>query len=143
MSSKTQDDDPAIFVALKEGALHNALARPNAPCAQGTTATESGKLFHKWLYSHLSRSIPISEEVNGLFCIREGGENQYYQELLTRLTVRQVQKVEENLSSLFNERNPRAGTVAEWSHNCQRHGYLIGHIFVVGRQGIDLLFAVL
>ena len=91
MSSKTQDD-PAIFIALKEGALHDVLAQPNAPCAQGTTATESGKLFSKWLYDHLFRSISLSEEANG---VREGGDNMYYRELLTRLTVRQVEKVEE------------------------------------------------
>ena len=94
MSSKTQDD-PAIFIALKEGALHDVLAQPNAPCAQGTTATESGTLFSKWLYDHLFRSISLSEEANGLFCVREGGDNMYYRELLTRLTVRQVEKVEE------------------------------------------------
>ena len=76
-----------IFIALKEGALHDALALPNAPCPQGTTATESGKVFQNWLYSHLSSSIPISEDVNGLFCKRQGGESKYFQELLTRLTI--------------------------------------------------------
>ena len=99
--------------------------------------------FSKWLYDHLFRSIPLSKETNGLFCRRECGENVYYRELLTRLTVRQVEKAEEQLSSLFSEVNPRAGTVAEWSRNCQRHGHLIGHVFVIGRQGIDLIFAVL
>ena len=100
---------------------------------------QSPAQFSKWLYDHLFRSISLFEEANGLFCVRDGGVNMYYRELLTRLTVRQVEKVEEQLSSLFNERNPRAGTVAEWSHNYQRHGHLIGHVFVIGRQGIDLI----
>ena len=38
---KTQEG-PVIVICLREGAIHSALALPNAPCRQGVDVTESG-----------------------------------------------------------------------------------------------------
>ena len=38
-------EDPAIVICLKEGAIHEAMALPHAPCRQGATATESGEIY--------------------------------------------------------------------------------------------------
>ena len=46
---KTQEDQ-AIVICLREGAIHAALALSNAPCRQGIDVTESGKNFSEWLY---------------------------------------------------------------------------------------------
>ena len=65
---KTQED-PAIVICLREGAIHAALALPNAPCRQGIDVTESGKNFSEWLYIELFSAVTLSRKVNGLLIV--------------------------------------------------------------------------
>ena len=52
--------------------------------------------------------------------------------------------IEMRLCMQFNQVNPiPAGSIPEWSHDCETQGFHLGHIFVIGRQGIDLIFAAL
>ena len=82
--------------------------------------------------------------MNGLNCGFTNNVPTYYREILTGLSKGQVSKVEVHLRKLFNQDIPApAGSTSEWSQNCERQGLLIGHIFVIGRQGIDLIFAAL
>ena len=68
----------------------------------------------------------------------------FYREIVTKLNCDQVEKLETHLHILFNQTAPApAGSTTEWSHDCHTRGLLLGHIFVIGRQGIDLIFAAL
>ena len=140
---KTQVD-PAIVICLREGAVHEALNLPNAPCRQGRTVTESGLIFSDWIYGELCSSTPLSSDVNGMNCGFVNNAPTYYKEILTGLSKREVKKVEAQLRRLFNQDNPPPpGSTSEWSLQCEQQGLLLGHIFVIGRQGIDLIFAAL
>ena len=137
---KTQED-PAIVICLKEGAIHMAMAMalPHAPCRQGATATESGEIFSEWLYKDLCSAIPLSPEINGLYCSGRNNVPTCYREILMRLNNRQVAVIEMRLSMQFNQDPVPAGSIPEWSHNCETQGFHLGHVFVIGRQGIDLI----
>ena len=115
---KTQED-PAIVICLKEGAIHEALALPHAPCRQGATATESGEIFSEWLYKDLCSAIPLSPEINGLNGSGSNNVPTYYREILMRLNNRQVEAIEMRLSMKFNQDPVPAGSIPEWSHNCE------------------------
>ena len=139
---KTQEG-PAIVICLREGAIHSALALPNAPCRQGVDVTESGKLFSDWLYVELCSAVSLCRD-NGLNCGAVNNVPTYYREIVTKLSCDQVETLESHLRILFNQTAPApAGSTSDWSHNCQSRGLLLGHIFVIGRQGIDLIFAAL
>ena len=99
---KTQED-PAIVIYLKEGAIHEALALAHAPCRQGATVTESGEIFSDWLYKTLCSAIPLTPEVNGLYCSGRNNVREYFREVLTRLNTRQVELIETWLSMQFNQ----------------------------------------
>ena len=132
-----------IVITIREGAVHEALGLPNAPCRRGVGPTESGNAFSLWLFEDILTETPLSRRANGLLCGTNNNTNIYYREILTRLNSRQVETIEERLVYLFNQVNPPPrGSTAEWSKECEARGFLLGHIFVIGRQRIDLIFAV-
>ena len=81
---KTQEG-PAIVICLREGAIHSALALPNAPCRQGVDVTESGKLFSDWLYVELCSAVSLCRD-NGLNCRAVNNVPTYYREIVTKLS---------------------------------------------------------
>ena len=105
--------------------------------------TESGKLFSDWLYVELYSAVSLSRD-NGLNCGAVNNVPTYYREIVTKLSCDQVETLESHLRILFNQTAPApAGSTSDWSHDCHSRGLLLGHIFVIGRQGIDLIFAAL
>ena len=72
---------------LREGAIHEALALPNAPCRQGLDVTESGKIFSEWLYLELLTKFTICLKDNGLNCGFTNGIPTYYCEILIRVSL--------------------------------------------------------
>ena len=80
-----------------------------------------------------------------MFCRYEGANEINARDVIIRLTVDLVSKVEQELCLLFNNRMPQPGSVSEWSLSCRNRNpdVVIGHIYVVGRLGIDLIFVVL
>ena len=112
-------------------------------CRQGVDVPESGKLFSDWLYVELCSAVSLSRD-NGLNCGAVNNVPTYYREIVTKLSCDQVETLESHLRILFNQTAPApAGSTSDWSHDCQSRGLLLGHIFVIGRQGIDLIFAAL
>ena len=73
--------------------------------------------------------------------------HKFYREILTKLNTQQVEDIEMHLAIQFNQdttpASVPAGLIAEWSRSCEAHDYHLGHFFVIGRQGIDLIFAAL
>ena len=78
----------------------------HAPCRQGATATESGKIFSRWLYNGLCSAISLSPEINGLNCSGRNNVPTYYKDILKRLSNRQVELIEMHLRMQFNTGGP-------------------------------------
>ena len=136
-------NDPCIIICLKEGAVHEALALPGAPVPQGPTVTESGVRFGQWLYDNICNAVPLTKSSNELFCNVSNNVSTHYREVLTGMNQDQLAAVEHHLVFLFAQHNPPAGSVPSWSIACEAQGLLLGHIFTVGKQGINLIFACL
>ena len=134
MYFSTQNDrDPCIIICLREWAVHQALTLNGAPVQQGADATESGQRFGLWLYGSICNAIPLTRPANGVVCNMVNNISFYYREVLTGM----------NQDQLFAQQNTPVGTTANWSLECEAQGLLLGHVFTVGKQGINLIFTAL
>ena len=130
-----KETDPAVFISLREGAIHEALGLPNAPCVRGANVTQSGQNFREWLNTTMCNRTPLNTAEN---CLHKGYDNnveEFFEELFIGLKPGQVASLERVLGILFSQRNSPPGSTAEWTDLCRTNGLLLGHIFVIGAQG--------
>ena len=130
-----RETDPAVFISLREGAIHEALGLPNAPCVQGANVTQSGQNFREWLNTTMCNRTPLNTAEN---CLHKGYDNnceEFFKELFIGLKPGLVASLERVLGILFSQRHPPPGSTAEWTDLCRTNGLLLGHIFVIGAQG--------
>ena len=101
-----EEIDPAVFISLREGAIHEALGLPNAPCVRGANVTQSGEIFREWLNTALCNRTPLNTAEN---CLYKGYDNnceEFFEELFIVLKSGQVASLERVLGVLFNQRHP-------------------------------------
>ena len=130
-----EEKDPAVFISLREGAIHEALGLPNAPCVRGANVTQSGEIFREWLNTAMCNRTPLNVDENCLYKGHENNREEFFEELFIGLKSGQVASLERVLGVLFKQRRPPPGSTAEWTDLCRTNGLLLGHIFVIGAQG--------
>ena len=130
-----QEEDPAVFILLREGAIHIALGLPNPPCNQGLDVTQSGANFRAWLNTTICNQTPLSQVQNGVYRMHINNSLVFFEDVYVQLKPGQVDNLERALGGLFNQRQPPPGSTAEWSEACKARGLLLGHVFIVGAQG--------
>ena len=101
-----QEEDPAVFILLREGAIHIALGLPNSPCNQGLDVTQSGANFRTWLNTTICNQTPLSKVDNGVYREYVNNSRVCFEDVYVQLKPGQVDRLEEVLSVLFNQRRP-------------------------------------
>ena len=90
-----KEKDPAVFISLREGAIHEALGLPNAPCVRGANVTQSG-----------GNRTPLNVDENCLYKGHENNHEEVFEELFIGLKSGQVASLERVLGVLFKQRRP-------------------------------------
>ena len=98
--------DPAVFISLREGAIHQSLGLPNAPCGQGVDVTQSGQNFRTWLNNILCQQTPLNVTENGLYKCHVNNSAAFFDEIFIGLKPGQVSSLERVLGGLFNQMGP-------------------------------------
>ena len=90
-----EEKDPAVFISLREGAIHEALGLPNAPCVRGANVTQSG-----------GNRTPLNVDENCFYKGHENNHEEFFEELFIGLKSGQVASLERVLGVLFKQRRP-------------------------------------
>ena len=133
----------SAYFDLARAVRFDPTLRNGAPVQQGADATESGQRFGLWLYGSICTAIPLTRPANGVVCNMVNNISFYYREVLTGMNQDQLGELEHHMMSLFAQQKTPVGTTANWSLECEAQGLLLGHVFTVGKQGINLIFAAL
>ena len=119
-----QEEDPAVCILLREGAIYIALGLPNPPCNQGLDVTQSGANFRAWLSTTICIQMPLSQVENGVYMKHVNNSQVFFEDVYVRLKPGQVDNLERALGGLFNQ-----------SQACKARGLVLGHVLIVGAQG--------
>ena len=102
-------DDPSLFFAYKDAAIHAALGQPNSPVQQGATVADSSRAFQNYVYGLVMAAGGIEDE-NCVEDARPGHE--YFKCVFERLYEDQCRHIIRFLKDHFIQ----AGTpTAAWS----------------------------
>ena len=102
-------DDPSLFFAYKDAAIHNALGQPNSPVQQGATIEDSSRAFQNYVYGLVMAAGGIEDE-NCVEDTRPGRE--YFKRVFERLYEDQCRHIIRSLKDHFIQ----AGTATvAWS----------------------------
>ena len=97
----------------------------------GQTPSQSEENFAKYIYRELVAAAPISEETCGIVKVFSAGTAEYYPYGFQCMCGDELKIVEAKCKRLFNQINPPAGSVAEWSENVEAARLQCGVVFIL------------